>query len=79
MIIPPMVFSSAGAGSINTLSANGLMFIVIFIYTLYIIELSCFACSAKHNDLNENRAKPWENKYWQISSAKMALFDKRVE
>ena len=36
MMIPPIVFSSAGAGRISTLSANGLIFIVYLIFLLLI-------------------------------------------
>ncbi|EFR54813.1 hypothetical protein BFAG_03512 [Bacteroides fragilis 3_1_12] len=42
-MIPPIVFSSAGAGSISTLSANGLMFIVTF-YFLYVILIIVIFC-----------------------------------
>ena len=36
MMMPPIVFSSAGAGRISTLSANGLMFIMfIFLYVIH--------------------------------------------
>ena len=35
MIMPPIVFSSAGAGSTSTLSANGLIFILIPFYISY--------------------------------------------
>ena len=39
IIIPPTVFSYAGAGLINTLSAKGLMFIVIIFLVINIKQI----------------------------------------
>ena len=45
IMIPPMVFSSAAAGRIRTLSANGLMFIFLLFY-LFVCD-----CKAPHRAL----------------------------
>ena len=47
IIIPPIVFSSAGAGRIRTLSANGLMFIIFLFYMLYICYNGNFALNKR--------------------------------
>jgi hypothetical protein len=44
-MMPPIVFSSAGAGNTNTLSANGLMFIVS-LYFMFVTILIVSAAGA---------------------------------
>ena len=41
IMIPPIVFSSAGAGRISTLSANGLMFIVTYYILVIHYNINC--------------------------------------
>ncbi len=54
---PPIVFSSAGAGRISTLSANGLMFIMQYCFFCCYTFFIRFA-DANHFFFYQNRAKP---------------------
>jgi hypothetical protein len=62
MIIPP-IFSSAGAGTTSTRSPNGLMFIILCFFKLFVFKFALIVAKTVPKDLaNRDKLTHWQKK-----------------